>query len=222
VAFRFSGEVTQAEIVGVVGEVRHDALDQPARPELFLWHPQLPFGSMTFVARTTPAPSVSINTLKQQVWTVDPLMPFYRTATLDELVDRTLVGRRFSVFLLGGFAAAALLLAAIGLYGVMSFSTTRRTREFGLRVALGAKPRDITRMVIGEGLSLAATGVALGAIVAFWLTRWLQELLFGIGAADPLTYVLVGALLISVAVASCYFPARRAVRADPLAALRSE
>jgi putative ABC transport system permease protein len=156
------------------------------------------------------------------VWAVDPLMPFYRTATLDELVDRTLVGRRFSVFLLGGFAAAALLLAAIGLYGVMSFSTTRRTREFGLRVALGAKPRDITRMVIGEGLSLATTGVALGTVVAFWLTRWLQELLFGIGAADPLTYVLVGALLISVAVASCYFPARRAVRADPLAALRSE
>jgi putative ABC transport system permease protein len=222
VKFQFSGDVKEARIVGIVGDVRHDALDQPARAELFLWHPQLPYGSMTFVARTAPGAPVSINTLKEQVWAIDPLIPFYRTATARELVDRTLVGRRFSVVLLGGFAVAALLLASVGLYGVISFSTTQRTREFGVRIALGAKPRDITRMVAVEGLALAAAGVGLGMLLAFWLTQWLRELMFGIGPSDPLTYVAVGALLICVAFVSCYLPARRALRVDPLIALRAE
>jgi putative ABC transport system permease protein len=222
VRFQFTGQVKVAEIVGIVGDVRHDSLDQPTRPELFLWHPQVPYGGMTFVVKSVSAGAVSINTLKEQVWAVDPLMPFYRTATVRELIDRTLVGRRLSLVVLGGFAVAALLLAAAGLYGVMSFSTTQRTREFGVRLALGARPRDITRMVLREGLRLAVAGVGLGLVVAIWVTRWLQEQLFGIGTTDPLTYAGVGILLIGVALASCYLPAQRAVRVDPLVALRAE
>ena len=221
VKIRFNGKPIEAEVVGLVGDARHDALDRPARPEMFLAHPQVPFGSMTFVVRTQAGSPTTMQMLKQQVWTIDPQQAFYRTATLDELVSRTLVGRRFSVFLLTGFGVAALLLAAAGLYGVMSFSTSQRSREFGLRVALGARPADIVTMVVGEGLRLALAGILAGVMAAVWLTRLLSGLLFGISATDPLTFCAVSAAILAVSALSCYAPARRAVRVDPLITLKT-
>jgi putative ABC transport system permease protein len=164
---------------------------------------------------------VSMQALKQQVWAIDPVQAFYRTATLEELVSRTLVARRFSVFLLTGFGAAALLLAAAGLYGVMSFSTSQRSREFGVRVALGAQPADILSMVVLEGLKLAFAGIITGVVAAVWLPRLLKGLLFGISATDPLTFGVVVAAILMISAVSCFVPARRAVRADPLIMLKT-
>jgi putative ABC transport system permease protein len=221
VRVRVAGRPIETEIVGVVGDLRHDGLDRPGRAELFLSHPQVPFGSMTYVVRAVPGAPLSLQALKQEVWAVDPLQAFYRTATLDELVARTLVGRRFSVVLLSGFGAVALLLAAAGLYGVMSFSTRQRSREFGVRVALGAQPSDILRMVVREGVTLALAGVAAGVVAALALTRLIRGLLFGISASDPLTYVAAAAGILALSAAACYLPARRAVRSDPLVTLKA-
>ncbi len=222
VNIRFTGKAYEAEIVGVVGDARHDGLDRPARSELFLAHPQVPFGSMTLVVRTTAGSPATMHTLKERVWAVDPQQAFYRTATLDELVARTLVGRRFTMMLLTGFGLAALLLAAAGLYGVMSFSIGQRTREFGVRMALGARPSDILHLVFREGVTLALAGIALGIVAALLFTRLLRALLFGISASDPLTFVVVGLFVLVISAFSCYVPARRAVHADPLVTLKAD
>jgi putative ABC transport system permease protein len=220
VKIRFAGTPIECEVVGIVGDARHEALDRPGRPEIFLAHPQTPFGSMTFVVRTQPGSPATMQMLKQQVWAMDPLQPFYRTATLDELVARTLVGRRFSVMLLTGFGVVAVLLAAAGLYGVMSFSTSQRAREFGVRVALGAQPGHILSMVVREGLRLALAGIVAGVIAAIWFTRLLKGLLFGTSAADPMTFVTVSTGILVISALSCYLPARRAVRVDPAISLK--
>jgi predicted permease len=222
VKFRFHGTPYEAEVIGIVGDARHDALDEPARPELYLAHPQAPTGAMTFVVRSRTDSSVTMEDLKKQVWALDPLEPFYRTATLDELISRTLVGRRFSLVLLVGFASVALLLAAAGLYAVISSSTSQRTREFGVRIALGAGRREIVGLVLREGLVLAAVGLLVGVGGALWLTRFLQSLLFGITATDPTTFVAVGSVVLAIAIIACYIPARRAIKVDPLTALRTE
>jgi putative ABC transport system permease protein len=174
VKVRFSGRLIETEIVGVVGDARHDALDRAPRPELFLPHPQVGFGSMTYVVRTVPGSPATMRAVKEQIWAVDPLQAFYRTATVEELVGRTLVGRRFLVVILSGFGLAALLLAAAGLYAVMSFSTGQRSREFGLRIALGARPAHILSMVVREGLGLAIAGIAIGVLASVLLTRLLS------------------------------------------------
>jgi putative ABC transport system permease protein len=222
VTFRFHGTPYEAEVVGIVGDARHDALDQPTRPELYLAHPQAPTGSMTFVVRSRPDSPVTMEDLKKQVWALDPLEPFYRTATLEALVSRTLVGRRFSLVLLAGFAGVALLLAAAGLYAVISSSTSQRTREFGVRIALGAGRREIVGLVLREGLVLAAVGLLVGVGGALWLTRFLQSLLFGITPTDPTTFLAVGGAVLAIAIIACYVPARRAIKVDPLTALRAE
>ena len=222
VQVRFSGINYDAEVVGVVGEVRHDGLDRPGRAELFLPHSQSDFGMMTFVVRTAPGSPATLQALKEQVWALDPQQPFYATATLDQLISRTLVGRRFNLFLLGGFAVATLLLAAAGVYGVMSFSTRQRTREFGVRRALGAERSDIVALVLGDGLRMAGIGVVVGILVALPLTQLLRGFLFGVDATDPLTFALVGAALVAVAAAACYVPARRALDIEPTEALRVE
>jgi ABC-type antimicrobial peptide transport system permease subunit len=139
---------------------------------------------------------------------------------LDDLVSRTLVNRRFSLFLLGGFALVALALASAGVYGVMSFSTSQRTREFGVRMALGARRRDILALVLREGLTLAGAGVFVGVAVALPLARLLRALLFGIGTADPVTFLAVSVVLFVVAAAACYLPANRALAIDPVQSLR--
>jgi ABC-type antimicrobial peptide transport system permease subunit len=177
---------------------------------------------MTFVVRSRDGSPVTMMDLKKQIWALDPLEPLYRTATLDELVDRTLVGRRFGLVLLAGFAAAALLLASAGLYGVLSSSASHRTREFGVRIALGAGRREIVGLVIREGILLAAIGLVIGLGGAVWLTKFLRSMLFGVTPTDPVTYSAVAVGILLIALVSCYLPARRAVKVDPLIALRAE
>lgn len=220
VRFRFTGVNYDAEVVGVVGEVRHDALDRPAAAELFLPYSQSGFRALTLVVRTTPGSPATLQALKEQIWALDPLQSIFRTNTLDDLVSRTLAGRRFSLFLLGGFALATLLLTSAGVYGVMSFTTSQRTREFGVRMALGAERRDIVGLVLGEGLKLAGAGVIVGIVMALPLTHLLRALLFGVTATDPVTFLCVSIVLVLVAATACYVPASRALKVHPVEALR--
>ena len=211
-----------AEVVGVVGDVRHDALDRPADAELFLAYPQTGFYALTVVVRAASGSPTNLQSLKEQVWAIDPLQTIVHTAMLDHLVSRTLIGRRFSLFLLGGFALATLVLAAAGVYGLMSFSTSQRAREFGVRIALGAKRRDIVGLVVGEGLKLASIGVALGLLIALSMTRVLRALLFGVTTTDPMTFGFVSLVLFLIVAAACYIPASRALGVDPATSLRPD
>jgi putative ABC transport system permease protein len=220
VRFRFTGTDYDAEVVGVVGDMRNQALDRPAPAELFLPYSQSGFRALTLVVRTALGSPATLEALKEQIWALDPLQPIYRTTTLQHLISRTLVERRFNLFLLGGFALATLLLASAGIYGVMSFSTSQRTREFGVRMALGAQGRDIVGLVLGEGLKLAGFGVIAGIVLAVPLTRLLRALLFGVTATDPVTFLFVSVALVLVAAVACYLPARRALKVDPVEALR--
>jgi putative ABC transport system permease protein len=220
VKVRFRGQPIACEVVGIVGDARHEALDRAPRPELFLAHPQTPFGGMTFVVRAQPGSPAALQQMKQAVWSVDPQQAFYNTSTVEQMISRTLVGRRFLVTILSGFGLAALALAAAGLYGVMSFSTGQRSREFGVRIALGARPSDILAMVVREGLALALAGVGIGVLLALLTSRLLSGLLFGVSSTDPFTFAAVTAGIVVISGISCYVPARRAVRADPLVALR--
>ena len=220
VQFRFTGTAVDAEVVGIVGDLRHEALDLPAAAEVFLPYPQSGFYGLTFVVRTAPGLPANLQTLKEQIWAVDPLQPIYAAAPLDGLVSKTLTGQRFNLFVLGGFALATLILAVAGVYGVMSFSTSQRTREFGVRVALGAGRADILRLVLREGLTLAGIGVLVGVLIALPLVRLLRGLLFGITATDPVTFGLVCVGLFVVAALACAIPARRALGVDPVEALR--
>jgi ABC-type antimicrobial peptide transport system permease subunit len=165
---------------------------------------------------------VSVEVLKEQIWAVDPQQALYRTATVDALIARTLVGRRFSVMVFASFGGVAMLLAAVGLYAVISFTTEQRTREFGVRLALGARPADVSRLVIGEGLRLALAGLACGLIAALVLSRALASMLYGVTTTDPATYAAVAAVLVTLACISCYIPARRALRTDPITTLKNE
>jgi putative ABC transport system permease protein len=220
VQFRFTGTAVDAEVVGIVGDLRHEALDLPAAAEVFLPYPQSGFYGLTFVVRTAPGLPANLQTLKEQIWAVDPLQPIFAAAPLDGLVAKTLTGQRFNLFVLGGFALATLILAVAGVYGVMSFSTSQRTREFGVRVALGAGRADILRLVLREGLTLAGIGVLVGVLIALPLVRLLRALLFGITATDPVTFGLVCVGLFVVAALACAIPARRALDIDPVEALR--
>ena len=220
VTFRFNGVNDEAEVIGVVGEMRHDGLDRPARAELFLPYTQSGFYALTVAVRTAPGTAASVQALKEQVWALDPLQSIFDATMMDDLVSWTLVGRRFSLFLLGGFALATLLLATAGVSGVMSFSTGQRMREFGVRMALGAERRDIVGLVVRDGLKLAGIGVIVGIALALPLARLLRVLLFGITASDPVTFVWVSLALVLVAAAACYVPARRALSIDPVKTLR--
>ena len=159
VRFRLTGMNYDAEVVGIVGDVRHEALDQPAAAEVFVPYSQSGFYALTFVVRAAPGSPANLQVLKEQIWGLDPLQSIFNSARLDHLISKTLIGQRFNLFVLGGFALATLLLASAGVYGVMSFFTSQRTREFGVRLALGAERRDIVKLVLGEGLKLAVAGV---------------------------------------------------------------
>jgi putative ABC transport system permease protein len=222
VRFRFTGTAYEAEVIGVVGDVRHIALDHPAPPEVFLPYSQSGLYALTLVVRTEPGSPATLQTMKEQIWALDPRQPIFHTATLDHLVSQSLVGRRFSLFLLGGFALATLVLASAGVYGVISFTTSQRTREFGVRMALGAAQHDIVRLVLREGLTLAGIGVIAGIAVALPLTRLLQTLLFGVTTTDPVTFLFVSMALVLVAAAACYLPASRALKGDPVEVLRAD
>ena len=222
VRYRYQGRMQPAEVVGVIADIRHDGLDRPARPEIFVPHAQVPFGSMTFVARIDGDPESAIPDLKAQIHAVDPAQAIYRAATAEELVSKSLIERRFMLSLLAGFAVVAGLLAAIGIYGVISVATRQRTREFGLRMALGAERGEILRMVLVEGARMSTVGLALGLGGAIALGRLIERFLYGIKPGDPLTLAAVVGVLALVALTACVLPARRATHVDPIVALRNE
>lgn len=218
---RFGRPVTR-EIIGVVGDVRHAGLDDALRPEVFLYHPQYPFGSMTYLVRTSADPSSVASSVKSQIWQVNPNQTFYNISTMEQLIESTVADRRFNLFLIGSFAALALALAAVGIYGVMSFATSQRTHEIGVRMALGAQPRDVLGLILGQGMKVTLVGVGLGVIASIAVTRVLSSYLFNVSATDPMTFAAISLLLAFVSLIACYIPARRATRVDPLVALRYE
>lgn len=218
---REPGPVT-LEIAGVVSDLRQDGLDKVPRPEFFRPHSQSATGSLIYVVRTRSDASALIPALRESIWKTSPDQPFYAVTTMDELVSDSLKARRFNLALLAAFAGLALLLALTGVYGVMSFVTRQRTHEIGVRVALGAKARDIASLVLKHGFKLAIIGTAIGAVAAFALTRLMSALLFGVTATDPATFAVVVVLLPAIALLACYLPARRAMKIDPLVALRYE
>ena len=210
------------EIVGIVGQVRHKGLDAEPQPEMFVSYRQLQYGSMTVVLRAAGNPLALVEPFKRAVFGLDPLQPIANLDTVQELIAGSLAQRRFHAILFLVFAGLALTLAGIGIYGVISYSVSQRTREIGVRMALGARERDVLREVVGTGLRLTALGIAIGLGGALLVTRGLQGLLYGVSPADPLTFVAVPVALLLVAAAACIVPARRASRVDPMVALRSE
>ena len=177
---------------------------------------------MTYVIRTARESATLLQAVKNEVWAVNKDLPFASIATIDELVSRSLGERRFNLLLLGSFAVIALTLASIGIYGVMSFSISRRTHEFGVRMALGAQTVDVITLVLREGMILTMIGVAVGLAASLALTRLLSSLLFGVTATDPVTFVVISLVLAGVALTACFVPARRATKVDPMIALRYE
>ncbi|PWT95659.1 MAG: hypothetical protein C5B55_01015 [Blastocatellia bacterium] len=180
------------------------------------------FSSSTIVVRTAADPRALTPLIREQILAVDPNQPVYDVKTMDQRVAASLETQRFAVVLLGIFGALALLLAAIGLYGVLAFTVSQRTREIGIHLALGAQKRDVSMMVIKQGMMLVACGTVLGMAGAYSLTRLMQSLLYGVSAKDPLTFVLVPVVLGVVGFVACYVPARRATKVDPLVALKYE
>jgi putative ABC transport system permease protein len=211
-------------IVGIVGDVHQAGLDSPARPEMYLPYMQQDFGFEPeyLVVRTIGDPLRMADAVRQQVWAVDKEQPVAGAMPLEDLVDDTLAPRKTQAGLLGGFAVLALLLAALGIYAVLSFTVTQRTQEFGVRMALGAQPGDVLHMVLSQGVRLFILGAGIGLAAAFALSRTLEHLLYGVSATDPASFILVTLLLAGVTLLACYFPARRAMRVDPMIALRYE
>ncbi|HEX8651891.1 MAG TPA: ABC transporter permease [Pyrinomonadaceae bacterium] len=223
---RAEGEPQWIEIIGVAGDIKHFGLNEPEEPAVYTPYAQSmqPWKRwMYLVVRSSNAdPSTLINLIKTQVWTVDNQIPVTRVQTMTEVMAASIAGQRFNMLLLGIFAGVALLLAAVGIYGVISYSVTQRTHEIGIRMALGAQASDVLKMILGQGLLLASIGVVIGVAGAFALTRLMSSLLFGVTATDPMTFTIVSLLLIAVALAACYIPARRAMKVDPMVALRYE
>jgi putative ABC transport system permease protein len=211
-----------ATIVGVVGNVKYRGLDAAEELTIYGAAHTATRRSMHLIVRTTGDPLAVTPAVRRLIAAIDPEVPLARTRTLEQLMDESVARPRFRTTLLALFATVALVLAAIGLYGVMMYAVSRRTREMGIRMALGARPADVRNMVIRDGLTLAATGVALGIVCALALTQVMTNLLFGISATDPATFIGVALLLIAVALGACWLPARRAAGSDPILALRSE
>ncbi|MGB7921790.1 MAG: ABC transporter permease, partial [Pyrinomonadaceae bacterium] len=216
------GEPFNAEIVGVVGNIRHSSLDTEPWREMYTNIAQTPRGSVNLVLRTKSDPAMVTSAVKSEVQALDRDLPIYSPKTMEQRVSESAAAPRFRTLLLALFAALALVLAAVGIYGVISYTVTQRTHEIGIRMALGAGRRDILRLVVGRGIILTLIGVAIGLLGAFLLTRVMATLLFGVSATDPLTYAVVSLLLIAVALLACYVPARKAMKVDPMIALRYE
>ncbi|MGA7707772.1 MAG: ABC transporter permease [Acidobacteriaceae bacterium] len=209
-------------IAGVVGVVKQYGLDTDTRMVVYYPYSQRTAGSMFLVARTTGEPAAMVNAIVQQVRGIDPDVPVYDVATMQQRVHESVARQRFAMTMLGTFAGFAMLLAAIGVYGVMSFLVTQGTSEIAIRLALGAQRNSILSLVFQQGMGMALIGIAVGLLGAFGLTRLMRALLFGVSATDPLTFIGVAVLLTLVALSACYFPARRAMRVDPMVALRED
>jgi putative ABC transport system permease protein len=211
-----------SDIIGVVGDVHQLGLDTAPEPTVYWPHSELVMSGMTILARTSNDPLALLSTIRNQVQQLDPELPMAAIATMDQLLADSLSRSRFTMLLLGIFAVVALVLAAVGIYGLIAYSVTQRTQELGIRIALGAQRRDVLRLVLTQGTRLTLLGVAIGVLAALALSRVLGTLLFGVSATDPLTFAGVAGLLVVVALLACFIPARRATRVDPMIALRYE
>ncbi len=210
-------------IVGVVGNVRYHGLDRPdQRGVAYTPFLQSPAPNISLIVRTGPDPLTLAGALRTEVEAVDKSQPIFDVRTMNQRISETLGSRRFNLVLLTSFALLALILAAIGLYGVVSYSVSQRTHEIGIRMALGAQQEDVLRLVIGQGMTLAVAGVGIGVVAALGLTRYLSSLLYGVKPTDPLTFGAVSLILIGVALLASYIRARRAAKVDPMVAVRHE
>ena len=216
------GSKTALEIVGVVRSVKQDGLDKDPRPEVYVPHAQAAQGAMTYFVRTASNPAATMDAAKAQIWAVDKLQTIYRAAVMEDLVETSFAGRRFSLILLGMFAVIALVLALAGLYSVISFVTAQRTSEIGVRMAIGASRSDILRLVTRQALFLVTIGVLAGVAAALLMTHLLEGLLFGTTATDPATFAVVCVALFVAAATASAVPALRAMKVDPIVALRHE
>jgi putative ABC transport system permease protein len=210
------------EIVGVVADVKFKNLTSEWTPTSYVPQAQIPIGRLTVISRTAADPSALARPLAETVRSIDPDLPAYNIKTVEDYLDGIIAIPRFNTMLLGIFAGLALILTAIGLYGVISYSVAQRTHEIGIRVALGAQPSEMMRLVIGQGVRLAVFGIGIGLMAALAFTHFLSSLLFGVTATDPISFATVIVTLVAVVLLACYVPARRAMRVDPMVALRYE
>ncbi|MGH9941551.1 MAG: ABC transporter permease, partial [Pyrinomonadaceae bacterium] len=218
----YMGGSVSHEIVGVARDAKQGNLSDQIGSEMYVPDQQYPWLSTVLVVRAKIDPASLVESVKRAVSLVDKDQPVTNVKTMDQLLSDSVAQPRFYTLLLGIFAVVALVLAGVGIYGVMSYSVTQRTHEIGVRMALGAQKGNVLRLVVGQGMLLALVGVALGLVGAFALTRVMASLLYGVSATDPLTFVGVPVLLAVVALIACYLPARRATKVDPIVALRHE
>lgn len=212
-------------VVGIAADVKDLSMRQVPGPEMYVPYTVKTYVSlltMQAVVRTKAEPAAMAKSIEAAIHEVDSWLPMAKVATLETLVDASMAQPRFAMLLLAAFGAVALLLAMIGMYGVISYSVAQRTREIGVRVVLGARPGDVFAMVLGQGAKLAAAGVGIGLLAALGATRLMASFLYGVKPADPLTFTGVAIFLVAVAMAACYLPARRATRVDPMEALRHQ
>jgi putative ABC transport system permease protein len=211
------------EIVGVVGNVKHLSLQKDFTPEMYVPARQIPVNLAWIVARTGLSDPATLTTsVRDQLALLDRNVPLTHVRVFDEYISRTLAKPRFNALLLSIFAGTALLLTAIGIYGVLAYSVSQRTNEIGIRIALGAAQSNIFRLIVGQALLLVVISMAIGLLGAFMATRFLSSLLYGVAAWDPATFASIATLIAGVAFLACWLPARRAARVDPVIALRAE
>jgi len=215
-------ELGPREIVGVVDDLKNDGLDKEAHPEIYSPYFQEPLGRFLIVLRTKSDPLSYEQGLRRIVSEQDRETPVSEVAPFEQLVSESLAPRRIATIMLGIYSAMAFALAAIGIYGVLTHATSRRAREMGIRLALGAEPKNLLRMVVRQGMVLVLIGAVGGMVLAFALTRFIASLLYQVSPTDPASFTLAAGLLVAVALTACFFPARRATKVDPIKALREE
>ena len=209
-------------IAGIVSDTRHEALSAEPYAQMYALHTQSPRRSLNLVLRTSADPMSLVSAIRSRVTEMDRELPLSNMRTMEQILAESILRPRFNMLLITIFAAVAMMLASVGVYSVISYSVSQRTHEIGVRIALGAHPRDIFRMVVGQGLKLAITGVGIGVVAAFALTRVMAGLLYGVQATDPLTFAAISAGLIAIVIMASYVPALRATKVDPMISLRYE
>ncbi|HSE22049.1 MAG TPA: FtsX-like permease family protein, partial [Pyrinomonadaceae bacterium] len=217
-----SAKAPPSEIVGVVDDVKEAGVEDATNPEVYLPYQQQPWPVFTLVLRSSGGPKNLAGIIQRDVAAIDKDQPIGKSAPMEEVLADKFSQRRLNVLLLGVFGGVALLLALVGIYGVISYTVTQRTHELGLRMALGAQPRDIVKLVVGQGMSLALIGIGIGLAGAFILSRYLTSMVYKISVTDPVTFVGSALLLVLAAFIACYLPARKALKVYPMDALRHD